>query len=179
MAFEAGVNSGWVNNCGTELFTLGWVQCETQPATRPATQPGAHWKHLWRPVREVVTEPLSVRAGARVTFPTPELRPNNYTEAVTPTTQLRARAGVLYEQPRSGAVPPAFRFKPNAGVSVTRPVGTTRTPYRRESVWVCINKLAPIGETTTPAISVSARGYYSFWTPETIQNPTEELISIL
>lgn len=29
MAFEVGINSGWANNCGTELFTLGWVQCGT------------------------------------------------------------------------------------------------------------------------------------------------------
>ena len=21
--------SGWANNCGTELFTIGWVPCET------------------------------------------------------------------------------------------------------------------------------------------------------
>ena len=21
-------NSGWANNCGVELFTLGWVRCE-------------------------------------------------------------------------------------------------------------------------------------------------------
>lgn len=173
------IGNGWANNCGTELFTLGWVQCETQPAVRPTTQPGAHWKHLWRPVREVVTEPLSVRARARVAFPTPELRPNSYTEALTPATQVRARAGVLYEHPRSGAVPPTFRFKPNVEVSVTNPVGTTRTPYRRESALLSVNKLAPIGETITPTTNVSARGHYSFWTPETVQNPTEELISIL
>ena len=24
---HAGVNSGWANNCGVELFTVGWVQC--------------------------------------------------------------------------------------------------------------------------------------------------------
>lgn len=30
------VNSGWANNCGKELFTLGWVQCATpQKITKP------------------------------------------------------------------------------------------------------------------------------------------------
>ena len=25
------INSGWANNCGVELFTVGWVEC---PSTR-------------------------------------------------------------------------------------------------------------------------------------------------
>lgn len=25
-----GFNSGWANNCGTQLFTLGWVPCEEE-----------------------------------------------------------------------------------------------------------------------------------------------------
>ena len=29
--------SGWANNCGTELFTIGWVPCETP--TVPVTNP--------------------------------------------------------------------------------------------------------------------------------------------
>jgi len=27
------IGSGWANNCGTELFTLGWVQCEVVVVT--------------------------------------------------------------------------------------------------------------------------------------------------
>jgi len=26
-----GVNTGWANSCGDELFTLGWIQCDQEP----------------------------------------------------------------------------------------------------------------------------------------------------
>jgi hypothetical protein len=38
------INAGWANNCGIELFTIGWVQCPSGEA--PAVGGGeskGHW----------------------------------------------------------------------------------------------------------------------------------------
>lgn len=29
------IGNGWANNCGAELFTLGWVQCVDTPVADP------------------------------------------------------------------------------------------------------------------------------------------------
>jgi hypothetical protein len=47
-----GVNSGWANSCGTQLFTIGWVPCE---ARRPggAHSSGGHGAVIRVPLKDI------------------------------------------------------------------------------------------------------------------------------
>ena len=54
-------NAGWANNCGIELFSLGWITCEQ--ALETLTQGGKQFKNnylVFQPVLKPITESILV-----------------------------------------------------------------------------------------------------------------------
>ena len=57
MIGAGGVNSGWANNCGVELFTVGWVQCPQDTGKRPGyhgVDLAGQYAQAWREDEELL-----------------------------------------------------------------------------------------------------------------------------
>lgn len=50
------INAGWANNCGTELFTIGWVPCDTDQPGGGSARPSTARRHTILPPARPATD---------------------------------------------------------------------------------------------------------------------------
>lgn len=160
------------------MATLGSL-CTTEVSQPAVDKGGAHRKHLWRPLREASTPEVSVSGITRVAFSRPIVAPASV-GTITPTYEhIEARARVGMELPTTGAKTPAVSTHIGSRVGVATPSCHAATRYCALQQSTAVNVLAPVAFCVTPEVSARGKTYYAFWTPETVQNPTPEMLSLL
>jgi len=139
---------------------------------------GALWKHLWSPIREATVEPVPVKRTSRVQVLVPEtfdLRQSAETNHVR--VARGSRVGV--EAPQTGTMVPAKGVRGTLTVKPRKPRAHAQTPFVRAISQRRVNVLPPVPTVVVMSVPVRRRTYYSYFTPETVQNLTEEQIMML
>lgn len=187
------INLGWVKGGIKALFTNSWFSDDdtaasasmeaaaTFVATVPAdetTTVGAGYKPQWTPIRTAETPEVRLSAVSKVRTRLPETY-NFTTIAETPFIRVAVMSRVAAETPETGVMVAAKTAKATSAVNAKRPSGHANTPFVRAVSNSRVNWLPPIPEVVVMPVSIRRRSHYSYWTPETVQNPTEEMILTL
>ena len=145
----------------------------------PATQETIPYANLWTPIRGAKTEPVSIRASARVALlhPIPVERISTGTDILYERVEARSRVGV--EEPTTGAMPPTVSVRTETRVTAKKPSAHANAPEVRNVNQSRVSRLPPIPTVIVKPISVRAKSYYSYWEPEAVQNLPEEILMFL
>lgn len=144
---------------------------------------GAHWKHLWKPVRDTETPVVKLAAASIITVNHPVIETDTSTRVHVATPFITARAGATVRPERPGTTlitfPVGTRGSLRANVAFP---GTSTTVY---PVGAALETFASSGRATPTAsasvqpVSTHGRAYYSYWEPVTIQNLEPEVAYFL
>lgn len=145
----------------------------------PPDRKGAGHKHLWTPLREAVTEPVSLKQETRLRFKTPQTPVPLSIGVDTDPVRVRHLTKVKGIKPLPSVVPPEVSVRAPIKVKTRKPRGAVNTGFVRVPNEIRVNWLPPIPEVVVMPVPVRGKTYHAYWTPETVQNPTEELLMML
>lgn len=145
----------------------------------PPDVTGTGYKNLWTNIRIANTPEVSVKSDTHVRTLEPD--PHRIVRTVDNTPLRRIDRGVRVnsETPNTGVTPPSAAVTANAKVRLRKPKGTVKAPFTRAFSRATVNNLAPIPVVRTEPVSIRGKTYYSYWTPETVQNLPEEILMYL
>lgn len=149
------------------------------PADKVVLSGGGHWKHLYRPLREVSVDPVKVSARSAVRVVRPTVGRTLQIPAEVIADRVVATSRVTVELPATGVMPPMVRVSGSERVRFKKPKCGARSPFTRATSSCRVNVLPPIPEVTVMPVSIRRKTYYGYYTPETVQNPTEEMMYFL
>jgi hypothetical protein len=151
------------------LFGPGAPQVQ---AEEPA---GGHWKHLIRAISSAETPEVSVQGDIRFSVERPvtcDLRASANTLALK--VSGSSRFAVL--APYTHAVAGSIHADLSPRWHIKHPKCAAAPAFLHTSVTVLGFTEFPVAACETPRARFGATGYYTFATPVTVQNPTEEML---
>lgn len=132
----------------------------------------------WNPYKPVEVPPTNLTAVSRVKVLVPEVYVFS-TMVETPHVNIVATTRVMSETPTTGVMPPTVRVIGEAKAHGKTPKGYAQTPFVRAVANIIVNRVPPIPEVVVMSIPIHRKTHYSYWTPKTVQNLTEEMILTL
>lgn len=91
----------------------------------------------------------------------------------------RARSAVNALDPSTGVFTPDISVRAELHVSIKKPKAAARTLSRVVAAQARAGNEIPHAGAVTPDVNLPAKAYFAYWTPETVQNPTEEMMMLL
>lgn len=180
MAAEIGYNSPlYLNQAyfNPSYFLLGQEEVVQPPVQPPVLAPAAH-RNLFRPIRGAATPDTRVEALGSLRFYRPEVYDLIQGVWLDPY-RIEARSQIGIDLPVTGVVSPEISVNVTTTLHKRRPRCVGTAPFVRTAS-VGVTKLhTPEAGCATNAISVAGKAHHAYWTPETVQNLTEEMILLL
>lgn len=140
---------------------------------------GTGYKNLWTPLREAVTEPVSLKAETRIRFKIPQTPVPLSIGVETDPIRVTHLTKVKGIKPLPSVVPPEVSVRTPSKVKARKPRGVVNTGFVRLPNEVRVNWLPPIPEVVVMPVPIKRKTYYAYWKPEAVQNPTEEMLMML
>jgi hypothetical protein len=143
----------------------------------PELVPAGHWKHLFRPIRTADTQCPAVHGQVRVRVTLPvvfDLRQAADTEFVF----VRSTVGCKVIPPTTGVACKHIAVRRQSAVAVHKPRCAANPPFLRHISRTRTNFGEISTGCSTPDIRFSSKSFYSYMTPDTVQNPTEEMLAM-
>lgn len=166
-----------VANMSATCYAVASLTCDAKlKTTLPVDDILKDAAHLWTPYREVVVEPVSLRSSTRVKVVQPDVPHVVRIAAESPFTTTKIQSHVGFETPNTGVTPQAVRVRAQVKSVVLTPRGHANTGFVRAVSHGTVNVLPPIPSVFVMPVSARGKAYYAYYTPETVQNLTEEQI---
>jgi len=142
-------------------------------AVIPQVSKAGGYRGMWTPVRTVSVDGVKVSAASYVRVIQPDVP-----RFTSPHANLAREPGDTRAK-ITPVSPPAVSLLVNSRVRYKKPTAGGMSTYVRVAGYSGVNHLPPsIGITVLP-LPLRGKTYYSYYTPETVQNPTEEVLYFL
>lgn len=172
------------DNRATGMASLGVICPDEIAVDLPELVPAGHWKQrqkagLWTPLREVSIPAVKIAAYSRVGVARPFIYKGPSVAVIAISGRVESRSRLNIESPATGSMPPMVRVDGDTRVSKNHIRCGARTPYIRATSNGRINILPPTPTVTVLPIIIRRNTHYGYYTPVTVQNPTEEMLYFL
>jgi hypothetical protein len=168
--------SGYLNQ--QHLIYLTPLRCTAKIKTpyEPSIKGGATWKHLWSPIRAAETPEEKVKHTTSVRVILPETHQLIRIPADTLPERIVRHSRIGVETPTLGAMVPAVSVRGTHKARYRRPKAHAQTAFVRAVSESRVNVIPPVPEVVVMPVSIRAKSYYGYYTPEAVQNLTEEMV---
>jgi len=173
---EAPLWIGW--SAGSWGVSWGYDESGQPIEVESNLVPAGHWKHLFRPIRAAEAHSVAVRGSTRWALAVPEtcdLRQSAETPAVS--SRGRVRFSVL--APHSGTLAAEVGARVRGSSTIHRPRGGSAAPFVRSQAYMQSAMSAPEAGCAARMVARRRQVYHSFYTPKTVQNPTDAMLLML
>lgn len=136
---------------------------------------GGHWKHLFRAIQSAETPELKLRSASRlkVEFPeTYDIRQG----AETPVIRVGGRTAWAEIVPITGTLAESVNCAAESRIHVGHPKCAGKAIFLHGAITATGTVETPIAASIAPDLGATAKSYYTYAYPETVQNPTEEML---
>jgi hypothetical protein len=172
------------DNRAKGMASLGVICPDEIAVDLPELVPAGHWKQrqkagLWTPLREVSIPAVKIAAYSRVGVARPFIYKGPSVAVIAIAGRVEAKSKLTVEAPATGSMPPMVRVEGVTQARVINPRCSANTPFIRATNLGRVNVLPPIPTVTVMPVTIRRKTYYGYHTPETVQNPTEEMLYFL